>query len=99
MAEGESRVARLHETPVKKFRKRKPLKASSGLVKARAPKPSKELESEPKVSDEVLDSPIPSQGDFVSNSVEGESLQAPNEAPPVAAPQDANVLMSSFLKR
>ena len=32
------------------------------------------------------------------NSTEGESSQALNEAPPVAASQDANVLMLSFLE-
>ena len=32
------------------------------------------------------------------NSAEGESSQAPSKAPPVAAPQDANVFMSSFLE-
>ena len=56
----ESKAARPHETPTKKSRKRKPLKASSGVVKARAPKPSEELELEPKVPDEVQESPIPS---------------------------------------
>ena len=35
----------------------------------------------------------------MSNSVEGESSQASSKAPPVATPQDANVLMSSFLKK
>ena len=34
MAGEESKVARLHETPAKKSRKRKPPKASSGLVEA-----------------------------------------------------------------
>ena len=53
MAGGESKVARLHETSTKKSRKRKPPKASSGLVEARTPKSSEELELKPKVSDEV----------------------------------------------
>ena len=60
----------------------KPPKASFGLVEARAQEPSEELELEPKVSDEVQDSPIPSQGDSAPNSTEGESSQAPNKAPP-----------------
>ena len=60
MAGGESKVARPHETPTKKSRKRKPPKASSGLVEARAPAPSEEVEPEPEVSDEVQDSPVPS---------------------------------------
>ena len=93
MAGGESKVARLHETPAKKWRKRKPPKASSGLVEARAPEPSEEVEPEPEVPDEIQDSPVPSQGDPAPNSAEGESSQAPSEAPPVAAAQDANVLM------
>ena len=33
------------------------------------------------------------------NSVEGKSSLALSEAPPVAMPQDANVLMSSFLEK
>ena len=41
-------MARPQETSVKKSRKRKPLKASSGLFEARAPKPLEELEPEPK---------------------------------------------------
>ena len=52
MAGGESKVARLQKTPVKKSRKRKPPKASSGLFEARAPEPFEEVESEPKVPDE-----------------------------------------------
>ena len=63
MAGRESKVARLQETPPKKSRKRKPPKASSGLFEARASEPSKEVELEPQVPDEVQDSPIPSQGD------------------------------------
>ena len=55
------------------------------MFKARAPEPSEELESEPKVSDEVQDSPIPPQGDPAHNFVEGESSHAPSTAPPVAA--------------
>ena len=73
MAGGEPKVARLQEAPTKKSRKRKPPKASSGLVEARAPKPSEEVKSEPEVPDEVQDSPIPSQSDLVPNSAEGES--------------------------
>ena len=95
MARGESKVARLQETPAKKSRKRKPPKATSGLVEARAPEPSEEVEPEP---DEVQDSPVPSQGDPAPNSAEGESSQAPNEAPPVVAVQDANVLMFGLLQ-
>ena len=53
MAGGKSKVARLHETPAKKSKKRKPPKASSGLFEARAPEPSEELESEPEVPNEV----------------------------------------------
>ena len=98
MAGGKSKVARLQETSAKKSRKRKPPKASSGLVEAWASEPSEEVESEPEVPDEVQDSPIPSQGDPASNSEEGESSQAPSEAPPVAAPQDANVLTFGLLK-
>ena len=98
MAGGESKVARLHEAPAKKSRKRKPLKVSSGLVEAWAPEPSKEVEPEPEVSDEVQDSPIPFQGDPAPNSAEGESLQAPSEAPPVVVAQDANVLMFGLLQ-
>ena len=86
MARGESKVARPHETPVKKSRKRKPFKASSGLFEARASEPLEELEPEPEVPNEVQDSLVPSQGDPTPNSAKGESLQAPNEAPPVAAP-------------
>ena len=33
------------------------------------------------------------------NSAKAESSKAPNEAPPVVAPQDANVLMSNFLEK
>ena len=47
MAGGESKVARLQETPAKKSRKRKPLKASYGLFEARALEPSEEVEPEP----------------------------------------------------
>ena len=86
MAGEESKEAKLHETPVKKSRKCKPLKASFGLVEAQAPEPLEELEPEPKVPDEVQDSPVPSQGDPASNFAEGESSQAPSAAPPVAAP-------------
>ena len=99
MAGGESKVARLQETPAKKSRKRKPPKASSGLVEARAPEPSEEVEPEPEVPDEVQDSPVPSQGDPAPNSAEGESSQAPSEAPPVATAQDANVLMFGLLQQ
>ena len=99
MAGGESKVARLPETPAKKSRKRKPLKASSGLFEVRASEPLEELEPEPKVPDEVQDSPIPSQGDPAPNFVEGESSKAPSAAPPVAALPDANVLMSDLLKQ
>ena len=53
MGGGESKVARLQETPAKKSRKRKPPKASSALFKAWAPEPSKELEPELEVPDEV----------------------------------------------
>ena len=63
MVGGEIKVARPQETPTKKSRKRKRLKASSGLIKARAPEPSKELEPQPEVPDEVQDSPVPSKGD------------------------------------
>ena len=65
----------------------------------RAPEPLEELESEPEVPNEVHDSPIPSQGNLTPNSAEGESSQAPSEAPLVAAPQDANVLMFGLLKQ
>ena len=99
MAGGESKAARLHETPAKKSKKRKPPKVSSGLVKAWAPKPSEEVEPEPKVPDEVQDSPVPSQGDLAPNSAEGESSEAPSEASPVTASQDANVLMFGLLKQ
>ena len=99
MAGGESKVARLHETPAKKSRKRKPPIASFGLVKARAPELSKEVEHELEVPDEVQDSPVPSQGDSALNSAEGESSQEPSEAPPVAAAQDANVLMFGLLQQ
>ena len=57
------------------------------------------MEPEPKVPDEVQDSPIPSQGDLAPNSAEGESSQAPSKAPSVATPQDANVLMFGLLKQ
>ena len=73
MAGGKSKVARLQETLAKKSRKRKAPKVNSGLVEARAPEPSKELEQESKVLDEVQDSPIPSRGNPALNSVEGES--------------------------
>ena len=99
MAGGKSKVARLYETPTKKSRKRKPPKASSGLVEARAPEPSEEVEPEPEVPDEVQDSPVPSQGDPALNFAEGESSQASSEAPPVAAAQDANVLMIGLLQQ
>ena len=52
-------MARSQETPTKKSKKRKPPKASSGLLEARASEPSKDLEPEPKVLDEVQDSLIP----------------------------------------
>ena len=74
-------------TSAKKSRKRKPPKASSGLVEARAPEPSEEVETEPEVPDEVQDSPVPSQGDPAPNSAEGEFLQAPSEAPPWQRPK------------
>ena len=92
-------MARPHETPAKNSRKRKPLEASSGLFETRALEPLRELEPEPEVPDEVQDSPIPSQGDSVPNSADGESSQAPSEALSVAAPQNTNVLMSSFLEK
>ena len=92
-------VARLQETPTKKLKKRKPSKTSSSLVKARASKPSEELESVPKVPNEVQHSLIPSQGDAVPNSTKGESSHAPSEASPMVAPQDANVFISSFLEK
>ena len=57
------------------------------------------MEPEPEVPDEVQDSPVPSQGDPAPNSAEGESSQAPSEAPPVAAAQDANVLMFGLLQQ
>ena len=99
MAGGESKVARLQETPTKKSRKRKPSKASSGLFKARTTEPFEEVEPESEVPDEVQDIPVPSQGDPAPNSAEGESSQAPSEAPPVAAPQDAYVLMFGLLQQ
>ena len=99
MAGGESKVARLQETPAKKSRKRKPPKVSSGRVEARAPEPSEEVEPDPEVPDEVQDSPVPFQGDPAPTSAEGESSQAPSEAPPVAAAQDANVLMFGLLQQ
>ena len=83
----------------KKSRKRKPPKASSGLVEAWAPEPSEEVEPEPEVPDEVQDSPVPSQGDPAPNSAKGESSRAPSEAPPVATAQDANVLMFGLLQQ
>ena len=92
MAGGESKVARPHETLTKKSRKRKPPKGSSGLIEARALEPLEKLEPDPKVPNEIQDSPVPSQGDPVPNSAEDESSQAPSKAPS----QDANVLMSSF---
>ena len=96
MVGGESKVARLQETPAKKSRKHKPPKASSGLFKDRAPKPSEEVEPEPEVPDEIQDSPVPSEGDPAPNFAKGESSQAPSKAPPVAAAQDANVLTFGF---
>ena len=99
MAGGESKIARLQETPPKKLRKRKPPIASSSMFEARAPEPSEELEPEPEVLDEVQDAPVPSQGDPASNPAKGESSYAPSEAPPMAAPQDANVLMFGLLKQ
>ena len=47
--------------------------ATFGLFKPGAPELSKKLEPDPKVPDEVQDSPVPSQGDSGSNSAEGES--------------------------
>ena len=99
MAGGESKVARLHETPAKKSRKCKPPKASSGLVEARALEPFEKVEPELEVPNKVQDSPVPSQGDPPPNSAEGESSYAPSEAPPVAAAQDANVLMFGLLQQ
>ena len=99
MARGKSKVARLHKIPAKKSRKRKPPKASSGLVEVRAPEPSEEVEPEPEVPDEVQDSLVPSQGDPASNFAEDKSSQAPSEAPPVAAARDANVLMFGLLQQ
>ena len=99
MAGGKSKVARLQEIPAKKSRKRKPPKASSGLVKARAPEPSEEVEPKPEVLDEVKDSPVPSRGDPTPNFTEGESSQAPSAALPVAASQNANILMFGLLKQ
>ena len=87
MAGGESKVARLQKAPAMKSRKRKPPKASSGLFEAWAQEPSEEVEPEPKVSDEVQDSPVPSQGDPALNSAEGESSQAPIEALPWQRPK------------
>ena len=49
MAGGESKVARLQETPAKKSRKRKPPKMNSGLAEARASELSEELDPEPEV--------------------------------------------------
>ena len=92
-------MARPQETPAKKSRKRKPLKASSGLFEARASKPLEELEPKPEIPDEVQHSPVPFQGDPAPNFVEGESSQAPSEASSMATPQDANVLMSGLLKQ
>ena len=58
------------------------------------------MEPEPKVSNEVQDSPVPSQGDPALNFSESvKPSQAPSEAPPVAAPQDANVLIFGLLKQ
>ena len=85
MAGEESKVARPLETPAKKSRKRKPLKASSGMFDARAPEPLEKLEPKPEVPDEVQDSPVPSQGDPAPNFAEGESSHAPSEAPSMAA--------------
>ena len=87
MAGGESKVARLQETPTKKSRKHKPPKATFGLVEARALEPSEKLELKPEVPDEIQDSLVPSQGDPAPNSAKGESSQVPSEAPPVAAPK------------
>ena len=53
MAGGESKVARLQETPAKKSKKRKLPKVSSGLVEARAQEPSEEVELKPEVPDGV----------------------------------------------
>ena len=57
------------------------------------------MEPKPEVPDEVQDSPVPSQGDSPPNSAKGESSQAPSKAPPVAAAQDANVLMFGLLQQ
>ena len=73
MAGGKSKVARLHETPAKKSRKRKPPESEFWPIRGRAPKPSEEVEPEPEVPDEVEDSLVPSQGDPAPNSAEGES--------------------------
>ena len=73
MAGGESKGTRPHETSAKKSRKRKPLKASSGLFEVWAPKPSEEVELEPKVPNEIQDSLVPSQGDPAPNLAKGES--------------------------
>ena len=54
----ESKVARPHETPAKKSRKRKPPKASFGLFEAWALEPSKEVEPG-QIPDDVKDSPVP----------------------------------------
>ena len=99
MAGGESKVARLHETLAEKSRKHEPPKASSSLYKARASEPSEEGEPDLEVPDKVQESPVPSQGDPAPNSAEGESSQAPSEAPPMAAAQDANVLMFGLLQQ
>ena len=66
-------MARPQETPAKKSRRASPPKASSGLLEARTPEPSEELEPKPKVLNDVQDSPIPSQGDSVLKSAEDES--------------------------
>ena len=73
-------MAKPHETPANKSRKRKPPKMNSDLHKARASEPLEELESEPEVPDEVQDLPVPSLGDPAPNFAEGESSQAPNKA-------------------
>ena len=67
-------MARPQETSAKKSRKRKPLKVSSGMFKTRAPEPLEDFEPEPKVPDEVQDSPVPFESDPAPNSAEGESL-------------------------
>ena len=73
-------------------------KTSSGMFEAQAPEPSEEVEPEPEVPDEVQDSPVPSQGDSVPNSVEDKSSQVPSTPLPVAAPLGANIFMFGLLK-